>query len=502
MGHTPQHHEVEWERDGGPPAGAIAERVESFPGAALPQPASRLRDLWSGLRDAVRGARIDYTTAPVGRAIAMLAVPMMLEMIMESVFAVADVFWVARLGADAVAVVGLTESMLTLVYAVAMGVSIGAMALVARRIGEREPEGATQAAAQAILLAVAVSAVIGAAGARYAGDLLAVMGASPAVIAQGTPFTRIMLGGNLTVVLLFVINAVFRGAGDAAIAMRVLWLGNLINIALGPVFIFGLGPVPEMGVTGAAVATNIGRGTAVLYQLLVLARGSGRIRVTARHLRIDIPVLASLLRLSGAAAFQVLIGMASYVGLVRIMATFGSAALAGYTIAIRLVIFALLPSWGLSNAAATMVGQNLGARQPDRAERAVWQAGLYNMLFLGAVSVLFVALAPEIIGLFTADPVVQRFGGMGLRVLSGGFLFYAYGMVLTQSFNGAGDTWTPTVINLVVFWLFEIPAGYVLATQTRLGPAGVFMAQAVAYSALAVVSAIVFRQGRWKLKAV
>jgi putative MATE family efflux protein len=322
------------------------------------------------------------------------------------------------------------------------------------------------------------------------------------VIAQGTAFTRIMLGGNLTVVLLFVINAIFRGAGDAAIAMRVLWLGNIINIALGPLLIFGFGPFPELGVTGAAVATTIGRGTAVLYQLITLARGNGRIRLTLSQLRVDARVLAGLLRLSGSAAFQVLIGMASYVGLVRIMASFGSAALAGYTIAIRLVIFALLPSWGLSNAAATMVGQNLGARRPDRAERAVWQAALYNMVFLGAVGILFVALAPQIIGLFTADPMVQKYGGIGLRVLSGGFLFYAYGMVLTQSFNGAGDTWTPTVINLFVFWLFEIPAGYVLAVRAGVGPSGVFMAQAVAYSALAVISAVIFRQGRWKLKAV
>jgi putative MATE family efflux protein len=502
MGQTLHHDDPEWEMGGGLPGGSVAERVEAFPGAALPRPAARLRDLWSDLRDAVRGARVDYTTAPIGRAITMLAVPMMLEMIMESVFAVADVFWVAHLGADAVAVVGLTESMLTLIYAIAMGVSIGAMALVARRVGERNIDGAAQAAAHAILLAVAVSAVIGTLGARYADDLLALMGASPAVIAQGTAFTRIMLGGNLTVVLLFVINAIFRGAGDAAIAMRVLWLGNIINIALGPLLIFGFGPFPELGVTGAAVATTIGRGTAVLYQLITLARGNGRIRLTLSQLRVDARVLAGLLRLSGSAAFQVLIGMASYVGLVRIMASFGSAALAGYTIAIRLVIFALLPSWGLSNAAATMVGQNLGARRPDRAERAVWQAALYNMVFLGAVGILFVALAPQIIGLFTADPMVQKYGGIGLRVLSGGFLFYAYGMVLTQSFNGAGDTWTPTVINLFVFWLFEIPVGYVLAVRAGVGPSGVFMAQAVAYSALAVISAVIFRQGRWKLKAV
>jgi putative MATE family efflux protein len=432
----------------------------------------------------------------------MLAVPMVLEMVMESIFALADVFWVARLGADAVATVGLTESMLTLIYTVAMGVSIGAMAMVARRVGERDLDGAARAAVQAIGLAVLISLIIGTVGGRYAPDLLAVMGGSPAVIAQGSTFTRIMLGGNATILLLFVINAVFRGAGDAAIAMRVLWFGNAINIVLGPLFIFGVGPFPELGVTGAAVATNIGRGTAVAYQLLTLARGRGRVAITTRHVGLDLRTMLSMLRLSGSAAFQVLIGTASYVGLVRIVATFGSAALAGYTIAIRLIIFALLPSWGISNAAATMVGQNLGAGKPERAERAVWQAALYNMVFLGVIGLVFLALAPQIIGLFSGDPAVQRYGIPGLRIISGGFLFYAYGMVLTQSFNGAGDTWTPTVINLFVFWLFEIPLAYALATRIGLGPLGVFAALAVSYSILAIVSIIVFRRGRWKQKAV
>jgi putative MATE family efflux protein len=480
-----------------------SEQVAVLPAPVVAAPsASRLRDLWQALRDAVRGSRIDYTTAPIGRAIAMLAVPMMLEMVMESIFAVADVFWVAHLGADAVATVGLTESMLTLVYGVAMGVSIGAMALVARRVGEREPEAAARAAVQGILLAVAVALVVGLIGARSAPQLLALMGASPAVIAQGSMFTRIMLGGNATVMLLFVINAIFRGAGDAAIAMRVLWLGNAINIVLGPLLIFGVGPLPALGVTGAAVATNIGRGIAVAYQLLTLAGGRGRIALSRRQIRLDLRTMASLLRLSGSAAIQVLIGMASYVGLVRIMATFGSAALAGYTIAIRLIIFALLPSWGLSNAAATMVGQNLGARRPDRAEQAVWQAGFYNLLFLGVIGTVFLAFAPQIIALFSGDAAVQRYGIPGLRIVSGGFLFYAYGMVLTQSFNGAGDTWTPTVINLFVFWLFELPFAYVLAARAGLGPNGVFLSLAVSYSTLALVSAAVFRRGRWKQKAI
>lgn len=494
--------EAEWELNAQFSDSEPSEQVAAFPAAGIPAvPASRLRDLWKGLRDAVCGSSLDYTTAPIGRAIAMLAVPMMLEMVMESVFAVADVFWVAHLGADAVATVGLTESMLTLVYAVAMGVSIGAMALVARRIGERDREAAGLAAVQAIVLAVVISATIGVIGARSAPALLSLMGGSSAVIAQGSMFTRIMLGGNASVMLLFVINAIFRGAGDAAIAMRVLWLGNAINILLGPMLIFGVGPFPALGVTGAAVATNIGRGTAVVYQLLTLAQGRGRIALTRRQVRLDPRTMLSILRLSGSAAIQVLIGMASYVGLVRIMATFGSAALAGYTIAIRLIIFALLPSWGLSNAAATMVGQNLGARKPERAEQAVWQAGFYNLIFLGTIGIIFLSLAPQIIPLFSGDAAVQRFGIPGLRIVSGGFLFYAYGMVLTQSFNGAGDTWTPTVINLFVFWLFELPLAYILATHAGLGPKGVFAALAIAYSTLAVVSAVVFRRGRWKEKA-
>jgi len=479
-----------------------SEPAEALVAVGVPRvPTSRFQEFWRTLREAMRGSSLDYTTAPIGRAIFMLAVPMMLEMVMESIFAVADIFWVARLGADAVATVGLTESMLTLIYSVAMGVSIGAMALVARRVGERDMNGAARAAVHAIALAVLISIIIGTVGVRYASELLALMGASPAVIAQGSTFTRIMLGGNVTIVLLFVINAIFRGAGDAAIAMRVLWFGNAINIILGPMFIFGLGPFPELGVTGAAVATNIGRGTAVAYQLLTLARGR-RITLTLRQIGLDLRTMLSLLRLSGSAAFQVLIGMASYVGLVRIMATFGSAALAGYTIAIRLIIFALLPSWGISNAAATMVGQNLGARKPERAERAVWLSAFYNMLFLGGGGVVFLAFAPQIVELFSRDPAVHRYGVNGLRIISAGFLFYAYGMVLTQSFNGAGDTWTPTVINLFVFWLFEIPLGYTLATRTGLGPLGVFTALAVSYSILAIVSAIVFRRGKWKQKAV
>ena len=457
---------------------------------------------WATLREAVRGSSLDYTTAPVGRAIVMLAVPMVMEMAMESIFVLADVFWVAHLGADAVATVGLTESMLTMVYTLAMGLSIGATALVARRIGERDAEAAARTGVQAIVLGVAVSAILGVVGAWQAPALLALMGASPEVVAMGSNFTRVMLGGNVTIVLLFLINAVFRGAGDAAIAMRVLWLGNAINIVLGPCLIFGPGPFPELGVTGAAVATNIGRGTAVVVQLVTLMRWSTRVQVRRRHWALDLPTMGSMLRLSGSGTLQILIGTASYVALVRILSVFGSAAIAGYTIGMRLVIFALLPSFGISNAAATMVGQNLGAGHPERAEGAVWTAAFYNMLFLGAVGLVFLLFARPIIGIFTADAVVAGYGVRCLRIVSLGFLFYAYGMVLTQSFNGAGDTWTPTVINLAVFWALELPLAWVLSHAGGLAATGVFVALAVAYSMLAVASAVVFRKGRWKTARV
>ena len=480
----------------------VLHMSQSFERSSTVPAAAANPGVWATLRDAIRGAPLDYTTAPIGRAVIMLAVPMVIEMAMESIFAVADVFWVAHLGADAVATVGLTESMLTMIYTVAMGLSIGAMALVSRRIGQNDPDGASRAAAQSILLGVLVAALIALLAAPRAPGLLRLMGASPEVIQSGGMFTRIMLGGNVTVVLLFLINAVFRGAGDAAIAMRVLWFGNLLNIALGPCFIFGLGPFPELGVAGAAVATNIGRGSAVVYQVVTLVRGTGRVRLRREHLRLDLSLMRSVLRLSGSGTIQILIGTASYVGLVRILSVFGSDALAGYTIGIRVIIFALLPAFGISNAAATMVGQNLGAGRPDRAERAVWTAALYNMLFLGIVGLVFFVAARPIAGVFTDDPAVLPFAVGCLRTVSLGFVFYAVGMVITQSFNGAGDTWTPTLINLGVFWLWEIPLAWWLAVHAGFGPSGVFIALTVAYSTLAVVSAVLFRRGTWKTKNV
>jgi putative MATE family efflux protein len=474
------------------------DAADSGAGAPAPLP----HGFWPTIRAAVRGTRIDYTTAPVGQAVILLAVPMVMEMAMESIFAVADVFWVAHLGADAVATVGLTESMMTIIYTAAIGLSIGATALVARRIGEHDAEGAARAAGQSIILGLGVAAAIALIGTSFAESLLRIMGATDDVVRTGSGFTRLMLGGNATVLLLFLQNAVFRGAGDAAIAMRVLVFGNLLNIVLGPCFIFGIGPFPRLGVTGAAVATNLGRGAAVVYQLYALTHGEGRVRVSRVHLGLDVAMMRSVLKLSGSGTFQILVGTASYVGLVRILSTFGSTALAGYTIGMRVILFALLPAFGISNAAATMVGQNLGAKRPDRAERAVWTSARYNMVFLGSVSVAFLAGAPLIARFFSDDPGVQQYAVSCLRIVSLGFLFYAGGMVLTAAFIGAGDTWTPTLINLGVFWAFEIPLAWWLATHTPLGPRGVFWALTIAYSGLAVVSGVVFRNGKWKERAV
>jgi putative MATE family efflux protein len=427
---------------------------------------------------------------------------MVLEMCMESVFAVVDIKWVSYLGPDAMATVGLTESLLTLMYAIAIGLSIGATATVARRIGEHNPDGAARAAIQSLGLGLIVSTVIALVGAPLAPKLLSIMGASPEVVANGWPFTTIMLAGNLTIMMLFMINAIFRGAGDAAIAMRVLWFANILNIVISPCFIFGVGPFPKLGIAGAAVGTNIGRGAGALYALSRLIRKGGRFEIKREHFRLEPAIMGRLIRLSATGTFQVFIGMASWVGLVRTISSFGTDALAGYIVGIRVIMFALLPSFGMSNAAATMVGQALGAGKPDRAERAVWKAGLYNLVFLGSIGLIFVVFARQIIGLFTHDPAVVPYGVDCLRIVASGFLFYAYGMVLTQSFNGAGDTWTPTIINLFVFWAWELPLAYVLAIVLGLGPRGVFLSITIAFSTLAIVSGLFFRRGKWKKKVV
>ena len=469
--------------------------------AVLTTPAAT-PSVWAAIREALAGAHgRDFTEGPIGRSIFILAVPMVLEMVMESIFAVVDVFVVAHLGAEAVATVGLTESMMTMLYALAMGLSIGAGAMVARRIGEKNGEAAAHTAAQVILFGAVVAALLGVLGVLFAPSLLRVMGGSSDVLAHAT-FTRIMLGGNISVVLLFLLNSVLRSSGDAAIAMRVLWLANAINIVLCPTLVLGLGPVPALGIKGAAIATTIGRSIGVLFALSRLFKPGARVELHARHFAFDPALIMRVIRLSASATVQVFIGMVSWIGLVRILATFGSAAIAGYTIGIRIVIFALLPSFGLANAAATMVGQALGARKPERAERAVWTAGRYGMWFLGSVGLLFVLFAPQIVAIFTSDAAVARYATATLRTVALGFPFYAYGMVFTQSFNGAGDTRTPTYINLFVFWLFELPLAWVLANTIGFGPQGAFAAATAAFCLLAVLSAVLFRRGRWKAQRV
>jgi len=454
---------------------------------------------WATIREALRGSHAEYTEGDIGRAIVLLAVPMVLELALESIFAVVDVFFVGRVGADAVATVGLTESMLTVMYAALAGLSVGATATVARRIGERDPDGAALAAVQAIALGVLIAVPAGAAGAWFARPLLVLMGATPGILAHST-FTTIMLGLNGVIVMLFLVNAVFRGAGEAAVAMRVLWIANLFNIALDPCLIFGIGPFPQLGVTGAAVATTAGRSVGVLVQLFVLWRGRGRIAIRRRHLRIDPRVMAGMVRLSAVAVFQSLVGTTSYIGLVRIIASFGAAAVAGCTIAIRIIIFALLPSWGLANAAATLVGQNLGAGRPERAEASVWRACVYNMICLGIIGALFMVFAWPIAGWFTADADVVSIAAPGLRIASSGFIFFSTAYVLTQAFNGAGDTWTPTIINVLCLWLGEVPLAYMFSRAY--GPPGVFVAFPLAFGLMTAMSLILFRRGRWKTMRV
>jgi putative MATE family efflux protein len=458
--------------------------------------------LWTTVRESLAGSHHgEYTEGPIDRAILLLAIPMVLELVLESVFAVVDVFFVSRLGADAIATVGLTEALMTLVYAVAMGLGVGATATVARRMGERDPDGAAEAAVQAIVLGFTVAVPVGLLGFWFARPILGLMGATPEVLAHSS-FPAILFGFNGVILMLFLINAVFRGAGDAAIAMRVLWIANIINICLDPCFIFGLGPFPRLGVTGAAVATTTGRGIGVLVQLYFLSRRDGRISIRRRHLRLNPGVMLSMVRLSGSAVVQTLIGTTSYIGLMRILASLGSVPVAACTIVIRIIMFVLLPSWGLSNAAATLVGQNLGAAKPDRAEQSVWRACLYNSGVLGALGIVFVLFADVVVGWFTQDPAVKPLATNGLRIVSAGFPFYAAGYVLTAAFNGAGDTFTPTLINLGCFWAFELPLAYALAVTLGYGPPGVFWSLAVSFSLMSLVAAWLFRQGQWKLKRV
>ncbi len=463
---------------------------------------ARVPGFWASLREAVMGSHHDFTSGSIDRAIVLLAVPMVLEMVMESLFGVVDVFWVAHLGADAITTVGLTETCLTLVFVIALGLSMGATAMVARRIGEKDEAAAGLVAVQVIVVGLVVSAVVAVMGYIYAADVLRLMGATENVVKIGTTYTRTIFGGSATIFLLFLINAVFRGAGDAAIAMRVLWLANIVNICLNPCLIFGVGPFPKLGVTGSAVGTTIGRGIGVLFQIWILTSGRGRFVIHAQQVRLDFAVMARMVRLSLTAMFQYLVQMASWIGVVRIIASFGSAAAAANTLAIKIIIFAILPSWGMSNAAATLVGQNLGAGKPDRAEQSVWRTGFYNMLFLGAVGLVFIIFAEKIIALFTNDPEVFPLAVSGLRLLSYGYISYAYGMVVTAAFNGAGDTFTPTVLNLICFWVCQIPIAWLLAFHTSYGPRGAFIAVVIGDSMLALLGIIWFRRGAWKRTVV
>ena len=460
------------------------------------------RSWWGSLKDAVVGGPQDFTDGSIARAVFVLSVPMVLEMAMESVFGILDAWWVGRLGPDAVAAVGVTEALLTLVFAVALGLSLSTTAMVARRIGEKDPEQAAVTAVQAIALGVLVSVPTGVAGVFWSRGLLELMGAPASVVSAGWGYTAWVIGGNVTVMGLFLINAIFRGAGDASLAMRSLWLANAVNILLDPCLIFGLGPFPELGITGAAIGTTVGRGVGVVYQLHTLARGNGRIVVRRRHLRLQPAVMLRLLRLSLGGIGQFLIATASWLGLVRLLTPYGAASLAGYTIALRIIVVAILPSWGMCNAAATLVGQNLGAGKPDRAERAVWLTGLYNMGFLALVSVVFIVFAEALVASFSADQGVVALGASCLRIVSYGYVFYAWGMVMVQAFNGAGDTTTPTYVNLVCYWLVQIPLAWVLSRTAGLGPTGVFLAITLAEALVAVVGVACFRRGRWKTRMV
>ena len=450
------------------------------------------------VRESLRDSDIEYTSGSLRRALGLLAIPMMLEMAMESVFAVVDIAFVSRLGTDAIAAVGITEALVTVLYAVAVGLGMGVTAMVSRRIGAGERRAAADVTGQAIWIGAVMSILIGVTGAVYAADMLRHMGASVSVIETGTGFAAVLLGGSASILYLFLLNAAFRGAGDAAIALRSLWLANGLNIVLDPCLIFGLGPFPEMGVTGAAVATTIGRGVGVLYQLWYLFDGRGRLEFHLRHLRIKPAMIARMLMISAGGVGQFLISTSSWIIVMRIVALYGSNAIAAYTIALRILEFVWLPAWGLGNAAATLVGQNLGANQPERAEKSAWLAARYNTVFLTAVGAIIVIVAPGLAGLFSNDPDVVRVGTHCLRILGIGFPVYAVGMIIVQALNGAGDTRTPTVVNLISFWILQIPLAYWLATQVLDSPNGVFAAIVLSETVMTILGVIVFRRGRWK----
>ena len=447
---------------------------------------------------AISGKESDFTNGSIKKAIFLLAIPMILEMMMESIFAIVDIAYVSKVSVNAVATIGLTESVITLIYALAIGLSMAATAIVARRVGEKNIEAAKKSAAQAIILGTAIAITLGVIGYYYNQDILRLMGAEPQVILEGAGYTKWLLTGNITIMLLFLINAIFRGAGDASMAMWTLVLSNGLNILLDPIFIFGWGPIPQYGVTGAAMATNIGRGSAVLFQLVILFFGWGKIKLAITDLGVNLKLMFNLVKVSLGGIAQFLIGTTSWVFLMRIMSEFGSEVLAGYTIAIRVMMFTLMPSWGMSNAAATLVGQNLGAKKAERAERSVWITGKYNAFFMGLVSLVYLFFSETILRWFNTNSVVVENGSLCLKIMAAGYVFYAYGMVMTQAFNGAGDTQTPTRINLLAFWLFQLPLAYVLALWLGFGPVGVFIAITLAEVLLVILAFYWFKKGTWK----
>ncbi|HYC39600.1 MAG TPA: MATE family efflux transporter [Chitinophagaceae bacterium] len=460
---------------------------------------NKLSYLFSLVRRSLRGDDYDYTQGSVRVAIILLAIPMILELSLESVFAVVDMFFVGKLGENAIATVGLTESVITIVYSLAIGLSTAATAIVARRVGEKNFSGAGHAGMQALILSLICTVVISIAGVIFAPDILQLMGASAEVVRDGTVFARIMLGGSVVIILLFLINGIFRGAGNAAIAMRSLWLASLMNIILCPLLIYGWGPFPELGLKGAAIATTIGRGAGVCYQLYYLFRKKSTIPMRREHFTIDWPLMRTMIGVAWPATFQFLIASGSWIVLTRLVAeTGGTEASAGYQVAIRNVVFFILPAWGLSNAAATLVGQNLGARQPERAERSVMLTAKYNAIFMAGVMLLFVCFAGPIISVFTSDPAVHEIGTMALSIIGSGYIFYGIGMVMIQALNGAGDTRTPTLINFIGFWLFQIPLAYLLVKGFNMNVTGVFIAIPVAETAIAIASWLIFKKGKWK----
>ena len=462
----------------------------------------KITSFWKLFWLALKGGEHEYTSGSINRAIFLLSVPMIAEMIMESLFAVVDIYFVSKISVNAVATVGLTESVLMIIYSVAVGLSIAVTALVARRVGEKNYQRAANAAFQAIVLSIVLGVVTGALGFYYAGDVLKLMGGSDELIGEGVLYTQIMYAGNLSIILLFLINGIFRGAGDPSIAMRSLWLANGLNIILDPILIFGWGPIPAYGVAGAAIATTLGRSIGVVYQVYHLVDGSSIVRIGWENIVLRVKTIVEMIKISAAGIGQFLVETASWIFLVRVMALFGAEALAGYTIAFRIIVFTLLPSWGLANAAATLVGQNLGANEPLRAEKSVWRTALYNVIFLVSVSIVFFILADPILHFFVQEPEVKKIGKTALQIICLGYIFFAYGMVVGQAFNGAGDTRTPLYISLFVFWIIQIPMAYTLSVLLEMESNGVFVSIAVCHSLYAIIAMILFKRGKWKMVKV